>query len=1724
MRTGWIFPGQGSQRVRMASAVLERSAAARRVFAEASESIGLDLEALCRNGPFTSLTATENAQPAIVTCSVACAAMLAESGHQPAVLVGHSVGEFSALVAAGALPLASAIRAVRRRGQLMASVSTAGSMLAVMGLDEARVAVLRDIAAEDGVLAMALHNGPSQFVLSGCHRALKRFKDLADANGAKECVLLDVSHAFHSPLMGAIVDDWRSVVEGLDLDRPRYPVILNTTARTAVDVGCIQRSLIDQVTMPVLWTQCVRALVSMGVTNLIEVGDSKVVGSLARRVEPSLTVTTLHESELPPGPSTRVDGASQGSGEVRTTAPEPQADPFEPIAIVGLGVVCPGSRGVEAFWAQVQRGTSAIREMSEVEFNSSAYYDADRSAVDRSYCKYAALLEHAELDFRRHKIPPKLALDMHRTQIAFLDATSQALDDAQASMKGVPRERIGFVLGSLGGGLRPDTRVRTRMLDMMRALRASPTLATLGSANVASIPEDVERQINAEISGITEDEAIASFSSVWVGRAAKLFNLRGPHTALDAGYASSLAAIQTASHQLRAGDCDVVLAGGCSQLLTPHDLIAFSKLGGLAAQSLVPFDARADGTILGEGVGIFVLRRLRDAIATGERIYAVIRGVGAASDGRGKSLLAPNSRGQVLAMRRAYAQAGYAATSVQYVECHGTGTPLGDLTEFQGLSEVFGARTSGPRVRLGSVKELTGHLQAAAGAAGLMKATLALYHAVLPAQHSFRRPADGIDLEHSPFEISDRNEAWPGSAAAPRRASVSSFSFGGLSYHLTLEAYSPEYHRNLSTVAPGARYTGPLAIVGLGGVFPRADDVKQLWDNILQKRCAVGEIPPERAPIDRYLDISRSSKVRPYTNLAGYIVDGRWPQERIRIPPKVGVQIDRGHSWTLRAALQSLDDAGSAAHNIDPRRVGIVMGYLPPLEREFQTQARVYYAEFDSRLAEQLRRSGVDAATAVRIRIEAEEFYKQELPPITEDTLLGYMGSLAAARVAHHLGFQGPAFMVESACASSMAGLDVAINQLRTRACDMMLVGGMYASLGVDALSQCCSFGGLSQKGSFPFDARADGYITSEGACVLTLKRLADAEAAGDRIYAVVRSVAGATDPKSASIWAPSSEGQVQAVRRAVEKAGASATQVQFIEGHGTGTPVGDPIEVETYQEVYGRESKGTKILLGSVKSNVGHLNSAAGAVALTKVALALHHKVFPPNIGFETPNPRIPWRDIALRVPTECEPWNMPVGGVRRAGVTSFGLGGTSFHAILEAYQPATSVIRRDPPDIAVQPSKAPHTCLRFAGADRSEILAQVQQLASRLELDANAELRPRAPAGAPCRFAMTLQSGRSARQALGLARQMLAGAGAPSLPEQGLFYYDIRDTRQLHRGRVAVLFPGQGPQYANMLRALSAEYSIIGETFSEADRIFATMADGRRLSETFWVPPAAEATYSQSDETVHAAVFLANVALYRLIRAHGIRIDVLLGQSAGEYAALVAGGILSLEDGLRAIYRRTLAVINLPGSARGRMASISGDLDAVRRVLAEAPAYVTLAAENAPGQGIVAGEDDGVEFVMRWCAANGLEARVLPVSHAYHTKLIAGAAPAFRAELQRLSWRAPVLPVLSSVHGRYYPPAVEPGFMARHLALQYVQPLDFVRHVRTLHDDGVRFFVESGPKWSLTAFVQTTLAGRPYLAQASSHPKVGEVEQFRRLLAFSYVHRLLQEDEVSRGEEHYD
>ncbi|MGQ9557825.1 MAG: ACP S-malonyltransferase [Desulfurispora sp.] len=290
---GFVFPGQGSQRIGMGRGLVRFSPAARQVFERAGEVLGFDLLELCCQGPAGLLTATVNAQPAIFTCSMAAQALLEERDVQAAVLAGHSVGELAALCAAGCLDFEAALLAVRRRGELMGSVMAPGAMMAIVGLEADQLEELCRQAAELGPVVIALHNSPTQLVISGARPAVERVGELARLAGALKVVPLAVSSAFHSPLMSEVVEEWAQYVAELTIRPPRVPVVLNTTARISTDVGEIRRELVEQLTLPVLWTQSVRTMQRQGVRRLLEVGDSKVLTGLSRQISREIEAISL---------------------------------------------------------------------------------------------------------------------------------------------------------------------------------------------------------------------------------------------------------------------------------------------------------------------------------------------------------------------------------------------------------------------------------------------------------------------------------------------------------------------------------------------------------------------------------------------------------------------------------------------------------------------------------------------------------------------------------------------------------------------------------------------------------------------------------------------------------------------------------------------------------------------------------------------------------------------------------------------------------------------------------------------------------------------------------------------------------------------------------------------------------------------------------------------------------------------------------------------------------------------------------------------------------------------------------------------------------------------------------------------------------------------------------------------------------------------------------------
>jgi acyl transferase domain-containing protein len=475
-----------------------------------------------------------------------------------------------------------------------------------------------------------------------------------------------------------------------------------------------------------------------------------------------------------------------------------------PIAIVGISAMIPGSTDAEGFWRTVVEGRDMITDVPATHWLVEDYYDPDPAAPDKTYGRRGAFLDPVDFDPMAYGTPPNTLPATDTTQLLALMVADRVLADATGGrLSELDRDRVSVILGTAPLDLLTQMSNRLQRPVWLKALRES------------GVDEPHAQQICDRIAGHYVPWQEASFpgllSNVVAGRIANKFDLHGTNHTTDAACASSLAAIATAANELSLHQADLVLTGGVDTLNDILMYMCFSKTPALSPSGdCRPFSADADGTILGEGLVMFALKRLADAERDADRIYAVIRGIGTASDGRSTAIYAPLPAGQARALRRAYAAAGYPPDTVGLVEAHGTGTTAGDLAEFTALREVFGGAAGhgaagngsgqpgdgggagAPRCAIGSIKSQIGHTKSAAGAAGLLKAALSLHHKVLPPTIKVGKPNPKLGLDSGPLYVNTEARPWAHGADHPRRAGVSSFGFGGSNFHVTLEEYRPQ--------------------------------------------------------------------------------------------------------------------------------------------------------------------------------------------------------------------------------------------------------------------------------------------------------------------------------------------------------------------------------------------------------------------------------------------------------------------------------------------------------------------------------------------------------------------------------------------------------------------------------------------------------------------------------------------------------------------------------------------------------------------------------------------------------------------------------------------------------------------------------------------------------------------------------------------------------------------
>ncbi|MBM7776561.1 acyl transferase domain-containing protein [Actinokineospora baliensis] len=784
-----------------------------------------------------------------------------------------------------------------------------------------------------------------------------------------------------------------------------------------------------------------------------------------------------------------------------------------------------------------------------------------------------------------------------------------------------------------------------------------------------------------------------------------------------------------------------------------------------------------------------------------------------------------------------------------------------------------------------------------------------------------------------------------------------------------------------------ARAREPIAVVGMACRFPGADSVAAFWELLRDGVDAITEIPPDRWDVDAYYDPDPDTPGSLYARHGGFVsgVD-QFDPLFFGISPKEAARLDPQHRLLLEVTQHALEDAAIPPKSLRRTRTGVFVG-----------------------VAEN------DYARLVEGAGELEHY---------DATGTGFC--FASGRISHVFGFQGPNIAVDTGCSSSLVAIHQAVSALRRGECDHALAGGVHLRLAPTTSLSLARTRALSPDGRCKtFDAAADGFGRSEGCGMIVLKRLSDAERDNDTVLAVIRGSAVNHDGPASGFTVPNEGAQVSLIRDALRDAELSPAEIGFIEAHGTGTALGDPIEVSALGTVFGANEH--PVVLGAVKSNIGHAEGAAGIAGVIKAVLALRHGTIPPNVHFTTPTPHVDWARLPFQVPTEPTPWDER----QIAGVSSFGMSGTNSHIILAAAPPRATVDTQDRPRVLV-----------LSGRTEQALADAVSGMAAFLDTGP--------PVADVCFTANTGRDHYEHRVAVvgatsaELAGQLRAGAPTGHVPS--------------HQGpsRVAFLFSGQGSQYAGM-----------GRELFEGEPVFRRAV--LECAEILGEPPLFEGRDLDRTATTQPALFVVEYALAAMWESWGVRPDVVLGHSVGGIVAACVAGAFSLADGLAFVTERARLMQAQPA---GVMVAVRAGEDAVSTTVARFP-LVAVAAVNAPGEVVLSGDREQVAAALDEL---GLQGKYLPVSHAFHSPLMAPIADGLRAAARRITFTEPKTTIVSDLTGAVAEDLADPEYWVRHA-------LEPVRFADAVGAAGAGIFVEIGPKPVLLASAQVSAPDAVFL-----------------------------------------
>ncbi|MBU2575407.1 MAG: type I polyketide synthase, partial [Elusimicrobia bacterium] len=1371
----------------------------------------------------------------------------------------------------------------------------------------------------------------------------------------------------------------------------------------------------------------------------------------------------------------------------------------QPIAIIGTGGIFPGAPDLECFWKNISEGNCSAKDAPPGRWllPGRDVFDPQKGAPDKVYSLKACFVEDFRLD--------PAGLDLRETFIERLDpvfhlalhAARQAFFDAQH--KKINRARTGVIIGNI----------------------VLPTDSASALARETLLPAFEKAAFGRSLTALkTKTDPLNSCAAGLPGGViARALGLSAGSFTLDAACASSLYAIKLAVDALRAGRADAMLTGGVSRPASLYTQMGFAQLHALSPSGRPsPFDAAADGLVVGEGAGMFVLKRLADAVRDGDRIYGVITGIGLSND-IGGSLLAPNTAGQLYAMRAAYRQARLSPSQVDFIECHATGTPTGDPVEIESLKALWGERGwSAGQCALGSVKSNIGHLLTAAGAAGMMKVLLAFRNKSLPPAANFSKPGPKIKLAGSPFRVQRKCEDWTArDSKTPRRAAVSAFGFGGINAHVLVEEYggtfSPAARGPAAKTAPAVPV--PVAIVGMEARFGDLGGLREFQEAVLG---GTGPLPAE-LPEERRRGLAEGNIKGFYLREAGVASDA------YRIPPK---ELEE----TLPQQLLMLDVAAKA---VADSSLNCAVPLHPGPGEKGLGNAGVFIGlgldmnttnfHFRWSLLETARRHA--AGQGWNLSEKDEKDFLAALretagPALSANRTMGALGAVTASRIAREFHVGGPSFTISSGETSGLRALEAGVRALRSGELDTAIVGAVSMDGDPRALAAAHSLRPYSA-GARPFDSAAAGTVPGEGAAALILKRLDDAVRDGNRVYAVIKGL-GFASGGGVDKTAPTAQAYAGALREAYGEAQIDPSTIGYLETHGSGIPAEDAVEVEALTDFYGVSSAQFPCALGAVKPVIGHTGAACGLAGVVKTALALYQEILPPLMKISPPA-ELARAKKRFHLPPEPQYWlRNRAEGPRRAGVSALGLDGNCAHVVMEGFEQAaageqTIMERR-------QPLGARGSAL-FAVEDDdcAGILAGLGDLRAwlaRQEPAANIERLARgwfAHTGArPGKKRACVLLARDMEELLSLSDTAEAGLrAAPDKPffREGIFYSPCGQAR---RENIAFVFPGSGNQYIGMGRELWTQWPEIPRRLdAENGYLRSQLAPNyfvpwRLLWDAGWQEETEREIMDDYKSMIFGSV-AHGAAVSDLIRSLGVEPAYVIGYSLGETAGLFATRTWTARDEmLRRINESSLFVSDLAGPCdvarrfwnmpkEEKVDWVLGVIDRpaenVRMALKGAERAALLIV-NAPLECVVGGYRKAVNSLVEGLGCVFLPLQGISTVHFAAAKLV---------EKQYRDLH--LFPTTPPPGVRFYSGAWKKAYevtresAADSIVAQAIHSLDFPSLVRRAYEDGARIFIELGPQASCTRMIDKILGAQPHLAKSACAKNQGGTGAILRLLA---------------------